>query len=56
MKPLFGPRGGMDVTGVVATAIAEHLSAVLGGNEVLNRLEAERLLHQALADLRGGRL
>jgi hypothetical protein len=38
----------MDVTAAVIDAVAAQLAALHGGNDVLNRIEAERLLANAL--------
>jgi len=43
---------GIDVTREVTSAIADILWRHYGGNEVLNWLEAERLLQQSLSALR----
>jgi hypothetical protein len=48
IRPLSEPRQRLDVTEVVQQAIASHLGRLYGGNEVLNNLEAERLLQDAL--------
>jgi hypothetical protein len=49
IRPLFGPREGIDVTGAVVDAIAASIGSLHRGNEVLNRLEAERLFEDAWA-------
>jgi hypothetical protein len=57
--PVHGPDEGIDVTGVLVEAIALALWKVQGGNEPVNRLEAEMLLERALANpsnVRGTRL
>jgi hypothetical protein len=48
IRPLSEPRQHVDVTEIVTQAIASHLGRLYGGNEVLNNLEAERLLQDAL--------
>ena len=48
IRPFFGPMEGLDVTDVLVSAVARELSRQYGGNEALNRLEAERLLFDAL--------
>ena len=48
IRPLSEPRRRVDVTDVVVQAIATHLGRLYGGNDVLNKLEAERLLQDAL--------
>lgn len=52
VRPYAGPRGGVDVTDTVVGAIAERLWNMFGGNDVLNWLEAERLLQDALVNIR----
>lgn len=52
VHPYEGPRGGVDVTDTVVGAIAERLWNMFGGNDVLNWLEAERLLQDALVNIR----
>ncbi len=52
IRPLSDRRQRLDVTDVVAGAIATHLSRMFGGNDVLNELEAERVLQEALFELR----
>lgn len=48
VHPPAGPRGGIDLTERVVGVIAEELSRRHGGNDVLNWIESERLLIQAL--------
>jgi len=54
VRPIFGPAGGMDVTAAVIDLIADQLAALHQGNDILNRIEAERLLNDALASLCAG--
>jgi hypothetical protein len=51
IRPLIDRRRRVDVTDVVISAIAAHLGRLFGGNDVLNMLEAERALQEALSDL-----
>ena len=48
IRPFFGPTEGLDITDILIAAVARELSRRYGGNEPLNRLEAERLLLDAL--------
>ena len=48
IRPLSEPRQRLDVTEIVQQAIASHLGRLYGGNDVLNNLEAERSLQDAL--------
>jgi hypothetical protein len=48
VRPAHGPTGGIDVTDAVVQTIAVALNERMGGNDVLNRLEAERLLARVL--------
>lgn len=48
VHPPAGPRGGIDLTERVVGVIADELWKRHGGNDVLNWIEAERLLIQAL--------
>ncbi len=48
IRPFLGPQEGLDVTETLIAAVAGELSRRYGGNETLNRLEAERLLLEAL--------
>jgi hypothetical protein len=48
IHPYFGPPEGLDVTGALIDAVARELQTRYGGNEQLNRLEAERLLEDAI--------
>ena len=48
IRPFFGPTEGLDITDVLIAAVSRELSRRYGGNEQLNRLEAERLLLDAL--------
>ena len=45
IRPLLDPQRELDVTDVVVRAIATRIAEEFGGNEQLNRLEAERQLH-----------
>ena len=49
VRPILGPAEGLDVTDAVVSAIASELRRLHAGNDVLNRIEAERLLQRALA-------
>jgi hypothetical protein len=46
--PVHGPDKGIDVTKALVEAIAMILWKLQGGNEPVNRLEAEMLLERAL--------
>src|SRR5262245_54199637 len=48
LRPMLGPRQGLDVTEAVTRAIAQELWNMHGGNDVMNWLEAERLLNEFL--------
>lgn len=48
IRPMFGPSAGIDITHRVVTLIAQELWRLHGGNDVVNWLEAERLLDQAI--------
>jgi len=48
IRPMFGPPAGIDITHRVVTLIAQELWRLHGGNDVVNWLEAERLLDQAI--------
>ena len=52
IRPLLDRRQKVDVTEVITHAIATQLGHMFGGNDVLNMLEAERALQEALFDLR----
>lgn len=43
------PKTEIDVTDGIISAIASEISRIAGGNEVLNRLEAEMCLDRILA-------
>lgn len=45
IRPLLDPQRELDVTDVVVRAIATRIAEEFGGNDQLNRLEAERQLH-----------
>jgi hypothetical protein len=47
--PVHGPDEGIDVTKALVEAIAMILWKLQGGNEPVNRLEAEMLLENAMA-------
>lgn len=49
VRPAHGPADGIDITDAVIRTIAGALNERMGGNDVLNQLEAERLLARALA-------
>lgn len=51
IKPSLTPHLHIDVTNAVVSAIAAELARAQGGNDVLNWLEAERIVQ----DLFGGR-
>jgi hypothetical protein len=44
LRPMLGPHDGLDVTQAVTRAIAQELWNLHGGNDVMNWIEAERLL------------
>ena len=44
LQPMLGPHDGLDVTEAVTRAVAQELWNLHGGNDVMNWLEAERLL------------
>ncbi|UCD76302.1 MAG: hypothetical protein JSV91_05140 [Phycisphaerales bacterium] len=48
IRPFLGSGDGLDITDILVTAVARELGRRYGGNEALNRLEAERLLLDAL--------
>lgn len=48
--PVHGPDEGVDVTNALVEAIAMILWKLQGGNEPVNRLEAEMLLEKAMAN------
>ena len=48
IRPFFGPQEGLDVTDILIEAVAHELGQRFGGNKMLNHLEAERLLLDAL--------
>jgi hypothetical protein len=48
VRPMLGPAVGLDVTTAITRAVAEELWRLHGGNDVMNWLEAERLLAEAL--------
>lgn len=48
VRPAHGPADGIDVTNAVIRTIAGAITERMGGNDVLNQLEAERLLARAL--------
>jgi hypothetical protein len=50
--PVHGPDEGVDVTEALVEAIAMILWKLQGGNEPVNRLEAEMLLEKAVANRR----
>ena len=45
IRPLLAPHRDLDVTEVVIRAIASRIAEEFGGNDALNRLEAEHQLH-----------
>jgi hypothetical protein len=47
---MLGPVDGIDVTSALTRAVAEELWKLHGGNDVMNWLEAERLLGEALGN------
>jgi hypothetical protein len=51
--PVHGPDEGVDVTKALVDAIAMILWKLQGGNEPVNRLEAEMLLEHAMASRSG---
>lgn len=48
LQPMLGPREGLDVTEALTRAVATELWKLHGGNDVMNWLEAERLLGEVL--------
>lgn len=48
VHPTCGPPDGIDVTESLIEAIAHELWKLHGGNDVLNWIEAEAMLHDAL--------
>ena len=48
--PVHGPDEGVDVTEALVEAIAMILWKLQGGNEPVNRLEAEMLLEKAMVN------
>ncbi len=44
VKPSMSPDRELDLTGVLTTAIAHELWKQFGGNEIVNWLEAERIV------------
>ena len=50
IQPLSAPDHEVDVTASLVRAIAQCLSEQLGGNHVLNELEAEAHLRHMLGD------
>ena len=44
LRPMLGPHDGLDVTEAVTRAVAQELWNLHGGNDVMNWIEAERLL------------
>jgi hypothetical protein len=48
VHPTLGPQNGLDVTDALVGALANELLRVHGGNHVLNWIEAERLLLDAV--------
>jgi hypothetical protein len=48
--PVHGPDEGIDVTKALVEAIAMILWKLQGGNEPVNRLEAEMLLERAMVN------
>lgn len=55
VHPLLGPPEGLDVTQAVTRALAEELWRRFGGNDVLNWVEAERLVREELLALPSAR-
>lgn len=49
IRPISDPSNAVDVTDRVVRAIAEELQNVVGGNHVLNAIEAERAVQSLLA-------
>jgi hypothetical protein len=47
VHPICGPPDGLDVTESLIGAIAHELWKLHGGNDVLNWIEAESMLHDA---------
>ena len=48
-RPISDPSAELDVTDAVVTAVAHQLGRALGGNDALNRLEAEHQLARLLS-------
>lgn len=48
VHPFLGPEEGLDITDALVAALATELDRAYGGNETLNRLEAERLLLEVI--------
>ena len=48
-RPIADPSTEIDVTEAVVAAVAHQLERALGGNDALNRLEAEHQLSRLLA-------
>jgi hypothetical protein len=52
LKPYLGPREGLDVTEAITRTVAQELWKLHGGNDVMNWLEAERLVQEFFSDSR----
>ena len=50
IHPVHGPGEGVDVTKALVDAVAMVLWKLQGGNESVNRLEAEMLLEKAMVN------
>lgn len=52
IKPSLTPHLHIDVTNALTSAIAQELARAQGGNDVLNWLEAERILQELVGGAR----